>query len=60
MTLVWKLILYWNAVKLKPAWSLEINVFIRAYYYMYGKVEIIYVMFNERVGVFYHNIKHDA
>ena len=23
-------------------------------------ISILYVMFNKRVGVFYHNIKHDA
>ena len=27
---------------------------------LFGYYRVFYVMFNKRVGVFYHNIKHDA
>ena len=58
--------------KLRPTtdndWSYHIiNIIILVWLcYIYIHIQffciliILYVMFNKRVGVFYHNIKHDA
>ena len=34
--------------------------FSENYQTMLSQLELLLVMFNKRVGVFYHNIKHDA